>query len=109
MVIAPDRLFVVTLQQKYKNIKTENMLKLAIAVLSLVKLSYIFMTSYHMLLIDKDNIVLIETLVQFTLFNTLAYTTESSYTAESITVAITDKEFSVFLQCADLSDESENA
>ena len=62
-----------------------------------------------MLLIDKDNIALIETLVQFTLFNTLAYTTESSYTAESITVAITDKEFSVFLQCADLSDESENA
>ena len=48
-------------------------------------------------------------IVQFTLFNTLAYTTESLYTAESITVAITDKEFSVFLQCADLSDESENA
>ena len=109
MVIVLDRLFVVTLQQKYKNIKTEKMLKLAIAVLSLVKLSCIFMTSYHMLLIDKDNIALIETLVQFTLFNTLAYTTESSYTAESITVAITDKEFSVFLQCADLSDESENA
>ena len=62
MVIALDRLFVVTLQQKYKNIKTEKMLKLAIAVLSLVKLSYIFMTSYHMLLIDKDNIALIETL-----------------------------------------------
>lgn len=48
-------------------------------------------------------------IVQFTLFNTLAYTTESLYAAESITVAITDKEFSVFLQCADLSDESEKA
>ena len=47
--------------------------------------------------------------VQFTLFNTLAYTTETSYTAESITMAITDKEFSVFFQCADLSDESEKA
>lgn len=43
--------------------------------------------------------------VQFTLFNTLAYTTETSYTS----YPITDKEFSVFFQCADLSDESEKA
>ena len=62
IIIALDRLFVVTLQQKYKNTVTEKMLKLAIAVLFLVTLSYIFMTSYHMLLIDKENIALIETL-----------------------------------------------
>ena len=62
MVIALDRLFVVTLQQKYKNIVTEKMLKLGIAVLFLVTLSYISMTSYYMLLIGKDNIALIDTL-----------------------------------------------
>ena len=62
MAIALDRLFVVTLQQKYKNIVTGKMLKLAIAVLFLLTLSYTSVASYYMLLIDKDNIALIDTL-----------------------------------------------
>ena len=45
--------------------------------------------------------------MQFTLFNVLAYTNEYPYATESITVAINDEELSVFLQCVDLSDESE--
>ena len=62
MVIALDRLFVVTLQQKYKNIVMGKVLKLAIAVLFLLTLSYTSVVSYYMLLIDKDNIGLIDTL-----------------------------------------------
>ena len=62
MVIALDRLFVVTLQQKYKNIVTGKMLKLAVAVLFLLTLSYTSAASYYLLLIDKDNIALIDAL-----------------------------------------------
>ena len=62
MVIALDRLFVVTLQQKYKNIVTGKILKLATAVLFLLTLSYTSASSYYLLLIDKDNIALIDAL-----------------------------------------------
>ena len=62
MVIALDRLFVVTLQQKYKNIVTGKILKLATAVLFLLTLSYTSTNSYYLLLIDKDNIALIDAL-----------------------------------------------
>ena len=62
MVIALDRLFVVTLQQNYKNIVTGKKLKLAIAVLFLLTLNYTSVASYYMLLIDKDNVALIDNL-----------------------------------------------